>query len=107
LHISAEKLSIIALATRLGFPIVSVSGSPSSGGYSVRKKIPIPGKGGWDYLAVDESARRLYVSHGTEVEILNLDTGERAKTMALDPQTHQLFLSTAENGQFEVLVVGK
>jgi YVTN family beta-propeller protein len=31
----------------------------------------------------------------------------RAKTMALDPRTHRLFLSTAENGQFEVLVVGK
>jgi YVTN family beta-propeller protein len=31
----------------------------------------------------------------------------RAKTMALDPKTHQLFLSTAENGQFVVLVVGK
>jgi hypothetical protein len=31
----------------------------------------------------------------------------RAKTMALDPKTHRLFLSTAESGQFEVLVVGK
>ena len=31
----------------------------------------------------------------------------RAKTMALDPKTHRLFLSTAENGQFVVLVVGK
>jgi hypothetical protein len=31
----------------------------------------------------------------------------RAKTMALDPKTHHLFLSTAEGGQFEVLVVGK
>jgi len=31
----------------------------------------------------------------------------RAKTSALDPRTHQLFLSTAESGQFEVLVVGK
>ena len=34
-------------------------------------------------------------------------TVPRAKTMALDPKTHQLFLSTAEAGQFEVLVVGK
>jgi YVTN family beta-propeller protein len=34
-------------------------------------------------------------------------TVPRAKTMALDPKTHQLFLSTAEGGQFEVLVVGK
>jgi hypothetical protein len=31
----------------------------------------------------------------------------RAKTMALDPETRQLFLSTAESVQFEVLVVGK
>jgi hypothetical protein len=34
-------------------------------------------------------------------------TVPRAKTMALDPKTHRLFLSTAENGHFEVLVVGK
>ena len=34
-------------------------------------------------------------------------TVPRAKTMALDPKTHRLFLSTVENGQFEVLVVGK
>jgi DNA-binding beta-propeller fold protein YncE len=31
----------------------------------------------------------------------------RAKTMALDLRTHQLFLSTAESGQFEALVVGR
>jgi hypothetical protein len=37
----------------------------------------------------------------------NVETLPRAKTMALDPKTHQLFLSTAESGQFEVLVVGR
>ena len=42
-------------------------------GYKVTKKIPIPGQGGWDYLTVDESARRLYVSHGTRVEELDVD----------------------------------
>jgi hypothetical protein len=34
-------------------------------------------------------------------------TAPRARTVALDPKTHQLFLSTIESGQFEVLVVGK
>jgi YVTN family beta-propeller protein len=48
----------------------------ASDSYQVTKKIPIPGEGGWDYLAVDDAARRLYVSHGTKVEILNLDSGE-------------------------------
>ena len=37
----------------------------------------------------------------------NVKTLPRAKTMALDPKTHQLFLSAAEAGQFEVLVVGR
>jgi hypothetical protein len=39
--------------------------------------------------------------------VQTVKTLPRAKTMALDPRTHRLFLSTAEAGQFEVLVVGK
>ena len=44
-----------------------------SGGYSIIKKISIPGTGSWDYLAIDEAARRLYVSHGTQVEVVDID----------------------------------
>src|SRR5580700_9028162 len=47
----------------------------SDSGYTVIKKIPIPGQGSWDYLTVDEDARRLYVSHGTQVEVLDVDSG--------------------------------
>jgi len=47
----------------------------ADGGYHIIKKIPIPGQGGWDYLIVDEAARRLYVSHGTQVEVLDVDSG--------------------------------
>ena len=42
--------------------------------YRVTKKIPIPGQGGWDYLTIDEAARRLYVSHETQVEVLDVDS---------------------------------
>jgi DNA-binding beta-propeller fold protein YncE len=49
--------------------------APSDGGYRVIKKISIPGEGSWDYLTVDEAARRLYVSHGTQVEVIDLDSG--------------------------------
>jgi YVTN family beta-propeller protein len=49
--------------------------APPADGYSIVKKIPIPGQGSWDYLAVDEAARRLYVSHGTQVEVLDVDSG--------------------------------
>jgi YVTN family beta-propeller protein len=49
--------------------------SSSNGSNSVIKKIPIPGQGSWDYLTIDEAARRLYVSHGTQVEVLDVDSG--------------------------------
>jgi YVTN family beta-propeller protein len=44
-------------------------------GYQITKKIPVPGAGSWDYLIVDEGARRLYVSHGTQVDVIDVDSG--------------------------------
>src|SRR5262245_21912222 len=55
--------------------IASMWANAASGsGYQLLKKILVPGTGGWDYLAVDSEARRLYVSHGTRVEVIDLET---------------------------------
>jgi DNA-binding beta-propeller fold protein YncE len=42
--------------------------------YKVSGQIPIGGEGGWDYLYADSANRTLYVTHGTEVEIVDLDS---------------------------------
>jgi len=47
----------------------------AAGSYHLSKTIPVGGNGGWDYLTVDDAARRVYVSHGTEVDVLDADTG--------------------------------
>jgi len=44
--------------------------------YHVIKRIPIPGDTGWDYITADTAGRRLYVPHGTEVVVLDLDSGK-------------------------------
>ncbi len=46
----------------------------SSAGYHAVKRAAIGGEGGWDYLTVDSTARRLYVSHGTHVAVLDADS---------------------------------
>ena len=51
-------------------------------GYHLLKTVPLPGDGGWDYLTVDSAARRVYVSHGTEVVVLDADTYEVAGKIA-------------------------
>jgi len=42
--------------------------------YHVIRKIPLGGEGFWDYLTADSAGRRLYVSHGTHVVVVDLDT---------------------------------
>lgn len=42
--------------------------------YRVEKTIPLPGEGGWDYVIVDSDARRIYVSHATQVLVLDADS---------------------------------
>jgi len=59
----------------MGLGLVFSAAASSNNGYTITKKIPIPGQGSWDYLTVDESARRLYVTHGTQVEVLDVDSG--------------------------------
>jgi DNA-binding beta-propeller fold protein YncE len=45
-------------------------------GYKVINKIKVGGTGGWDYVTLDNANRRLYVSHGTAVEVVDPDGGK-------------------------------
>src|SRR5712671_836838 len=57
-------------------------------GYKVVGRYPIGGVGGFDYVAIDSSARRLYVSHSTQVEVLDADSGKLVGTIMDTPGVH-------------------
>src|SRR5260370_36587796 len=61
----------------------------AAGGYHLVKKVPLAAaRGGgeyFDYIFVDPDARRVYVSHGTEVVILNADDFSLVTTIS-DPR---------------------
>lgn len=40
-------------------------------GFHIIKDIPIGSSGGWDYITVDATAKRIFVSHATQVNILS------------------------------------
>src|SRR5579862_4737818 len=46
----------------------------AAAGYRVIRRISIPGDTGWDYITADSQGRRLYVPHGVEVVVLDLDS---------------------------------
>ena len=60
----------------------------SGTGYKVETRYPVPGNGGFDYIAIDSSARRLYVSHGTQVDVVNPDDGKLIGTIGETPGVH-------------------
>ncbi len=53
--------------------VATIAGAQGSAGYHVVKKTLVGGDGGWDYLFVDAGARRLYLSHGDRVVVLDAD----------------------------------
>lgn len=46
--------------------------------YVLDKTIDLPGDGGYDYLSIDNVNDRLYVSHGTAVNVIDLKTEQPA-----------------------------
>jgi DNA-binding beta-propeller fold protein YncE len=65
------------MKTRMALIVFAVGAfalAASDPGYHLLKTIPLTGDGGQDYLAIDESARRLYVTHGTTVEVVDIDS---------------------------------
>lgn len=62
--------------------------------YHLLKEIPVGGDGGWDYLSVDESARRLYVSHATKVVVINLDKHTVVGEITNTPGVHGLAVAS-------------
>ena len=54
-------------------------------GYKIITKIKIGGEARWDYVAFDSVNRRLYVSHGNSVEVVDPDAGKVVGTI---PQLH-------------------
>ena len=57
-------------------------------GFKVTKRYPLPGDGGFDYVVFDGSASRVYVSHGTEVDVVDAESGRLLGKVEPTPGVH-------------------
>src|SRR3981189_3042577 len=92
-----------------------VLANPPEGGYHLLKKYGLGaapgGKEYWDYITFDASSRRLYISHNTEVKVVDADSGaiigsipdlKRVHGIALVPDLGRGFIS--DGGADEAVV---
>ena len=87
----------------------------SSGYRLAASAISLPGDSGWDYLAVDAGGRRLYVSHGDRVAVIDADTLTPVAEIggltgvhgiALAPELQRGFISNGKTSTITVFDTG-
>jgi DNA-binding beta-propeller fold protein YncE len=68
--------------------ILAAAGVLAEGKYELVKKVLVSGVGGWDYVTVDDSARRVFLSHSTQVDVLDADAYTLVGTIPNTPGVH-------------------
>jgi len=62
--------------------------------YYLLKKVTLGGEGFWDYLGIDEGARRLYISRGSHVMVLDADSYQVVGDIPNTPGVHGIAVAS-------------
>src|SRR6267143_5571366 len=85
-------LSMKSVLVSLSFAALLFQGGSN---YKVMDRYPVPGVGGFDYVLLDGPTRRLYISHGTQVEVVDADNGKLVGTITDTPGVHGVAIASA------------
>ncbi len=84
---------IRCIALGLGFAAAAVAlGASAAPAMQVLQQWKTGGGGGWDYLTTD-SSHRLFLSRGTQVDVVNTETGKLLGTIASTQGVHGIALA--------------
>lgn len=107
-------LGTALLATRRAPAAPPETPSAASPSVTVTARFPVGGEGGWDYLTVEPASRRIFISRGTHVMVLDADSGkvvgdipgtEGVHGIALAPDLKKGFTSNGRAGTVTVFAL--
>lgn len=102
---SLRWMSIVSLC------LAAVALAAAGPGYHLLTTYKVGGDGGWDYLTADSDARRLYISRGTHVMVIDADSGKSVGDIpdtngvhgiALAPELGRGFTSNGREGMVSI-----
>src|SRR5215469_7050932 len=67
--------------------------SAASPQYQLKQKFTLGGDGGWDYLTYDSAGKRLFISRGTRVQVVDPEKGTVTAEIANTPGVHGIALA--------------
>ena len=99
--LTRSRIAAALLFGLLAAPVLLAGQQP----YRILDHWKIGGEGGWDYLIADSGAHRLYVTHGTRVEVVDTQTGKPVGSINGLQGIHGVALDTA--GKFGYISDGR
>ena len=81
----------------LFFIFPGIINAQNESGFRVAKTFHIASSGGWDYIAVGPGNNRIYVSHGTQVNILDETTGDSVGVIPGTTGVHGIAFASSLN----------
>src|ERR1700731_875676 len=81
------------LVSIISLSLAAVAFAAAGPGYHVVATYKVGGDGGWDYLTTDSDARRVYISRGTHVMVIDADSGKSVGDIADTPGVHGIALA--------------
>ena len=84
------RLTTLSLMAACAFVLQNTS-AWGMGPYRLFKEIPIGGEGGWDYVTIDSTAHRLFLSHSTKVVVVDLEKNAVVGEIDDTPGVHGFF----------------
>src|SRR5271168_1011022 len=97
---SAAAVSSAHLRARGPSTRANAAQAPGPSGYHLLKKIKLSGEGFWDYLTFDSHTRKLFISRGTKVIVLDVDSGKVAGEIPNTDGVHGIALAPDLNRGF-------
>ena len=92
-------MQTISVLLALGLSAAAMT-TPAVGSYRLVQTIAIAGDDGWDHPTVDSAARRLYVTHGTHVVVIDVDSGKLMGKIDNTPGVHFTIIDPELNRGF-------
>src|SRR5437763_1394264 len=93
-----RSLAVAALAVCLAVMSIGVALRAQAGSYVKLAEIKVGGAGAFDYLTVDPGSKRLYLSHGTEVVVIDLTTNAVIGKITDTPGVHGIAVAPGPDG---------
>ena len=83
-----ERFTLVVLGALSLTLVPHVRAQDPTARYDAVHKIVLGGEGGWDFIEVDSANRRLYVTRGTHVVVVDLDSEKTVGEIADTPGVH-------------------